>query len=59
MRKFGRINQLAPPNELLAGALALLLAILSQRDIRVSSALPGDRPFRFSCQSRNRSASYC
>lgn len=51
MRKFGRINQLAPPNELLAGGLALLLAIFSQRDIRVSRALPRDRPLRLSYQT--------
>ena len=48
MGKFGGINQLAPPNELLAGGPALLLAIFGQRDIRVSRALPRDRPFRLS-----------
>lgn len=51
MRNFGRINQLAPPNELLAGGPALLLAIFSQRDIRVSRALPRDRPLRLSYQT--------
>lgn len=49
MRKFGGINQLAPPDELLAGAPALLLAIFSQWDVRVSRALSGDRPLSLSC----------
>lgn len=51
VRNFGRINQLAPPNELLAGGPALLLAIFSQRDIRVSRALSRDCPLRLSCQT--------
>jgi hypothetical protein len=62
MREFGRIDQLAPPNELLAGALALLLAVFGQRDIRVARALPRYRPLRLSCQSgtgRERSANHC
>lgn len=49
VRKFGRIDQVAPPDELLAGAPALLLAVCSQRDIRLSRALSRDCPFSLSC----------
>lgn len=46
--QFGRIDQLAPPDELLAGAPALLLAIFGQRDVRFPRALPRYRPLSLS-----------